>query len=134
MHGPPLPSRDLGDDVPGRAEAIDAEPRRAARHHQRPPADQAGAQQWRNRNIVALFTERECVARVGNGVRGAAAVPRVAGELRALAEAFHALLAETADAAGISEPGDADPVADPVCGDVAADDVHAADHFLPRNN
>lgn len=39
-----LPERDLGDDVPGSAETIDAEMLRAARHDQRSPADQAGAQ------------------------------------------------------------------------------------------
>src|SRR5260370_35048738 len=125
MHGPPLPSRDLGDDVPARPEAIDAEPLRAARHHQRPPADQAGAQQWRNRNIVALLTERECVARVGKGVRGKAAVPRVTGELRTVAEVFHALLAEAANSACISKPGDSTPGAAPGCVAVAADERNA---------
>src|SRR6266404_1469542 len=118
---PALPARDLGDNVPGRAEAIDAQPLRAARHHQRPPADQAGAQQRRDRNVVAVFAERESIARVGNSVRGEAAIPRISGEERTIAEIFHPLLAETADAAGISKPGDSDPVTDPMRGDVATD-------------
>ena len=120
--------------MPGRAEAIDAEPPRAARLHQRPPADQAGAQQRRDRDIVAVLAERKSIAHVGNGVRGEAAVPRVSGEERAVAEIFHALLAETAGAAGISEPGDSDPVTDPMCRDVAADEVDATDDFMTGNN
>ncbi len=67
-------------------------------------------------------------------MRGEAAVPRVAGELRAVAEVFHALLAETADAASVSKPGDSDPVTDPMCGDVAADEIDAADDFVAGNN
>ena len=125
-----LPARDLGDDVPGRAEAIDAEPLGVARHHQRAPADQAGAQQRRDRNIVAVFAEREGIARIGNGVGGEAAVAGISGEQRTVAEVFHAVLAEPADAAGISEPGDSDAVADPVGRDVAADEVDAADDFM----
>ncbi len=105
----------------GRAEAVDAEPLRVSRHHQRPPADQAGAQQRRDRNVVAVFAERKGIAGVGDGVRGEAAVPRIAGEERTVAEIFHALLAEAADAAGVSEPGDADAVADPMGGDVGAE-------------
>ena len=134
IDGAALPARDLGDDVPGRAEAVDAEPLGVARHHQRPPADQAGAQQRRDRNIVAVFAEREGIARVGNGVGGEAAVPRVSGEERTVAEIFHALPAEAADAAGVAEPGDSDPLADPVGGDVAADEVDAADDFMAGND
>ena len=131
---PALPARDLGDDMSGGAEAIDAEPLGVARHHQRPPADQAGAQQRRDRNIVAVLAERESIAGIGNGVRGEAAVARVSGEERTVAEIFHALLAEPADAAGISEPGDSDPVTDPMCRDVAADEIDAADDFMAGNN
>ena len=134
IDGPALPACDLGDDVPGRAEAVDAEPLGVARHHQRPPADQAGAQQRRDRNIVAVLAERESIARVGNGVRGEAAVARVAGKERTVAEIFHALPAKPADAAGVSEPGNSDPVADPMRRDVAADEVDAADDFMAGND
>jgi hypothetical protein len=40
------------------------------------------------------------------------------------------LLAEAADAAGVSEPGDADAVADAMGGDVGADEVNAADDLM----
>jgi len=38
-----LPARDLGDDVAGGAEAINAEPFGITRYYQRSPSDQAGA-------------------------------------------------------------------------------------------
>ena len=120
--------------MPGRAEAIDAEPLGVARHHQRPPTDQAGAQQRRDRNVVAVFAERKSIARIGDGVGGEAAVAGISGELRAVAEIFHALPAVAADAAGVAEPGDSDPVADPVSRDVAADEVDAADDLMAGND
>jgi hypothetical protein len=52
----------------------------------------------------------------------------------AVTEIFHALLAKPAGAASISQPGDSDPVADPMCRDIAADEIDAADDFMPRNN
>jgi hypothetical protein len=72
--------------------------------------------------------------RIGNGVRRKTAVPRVAGEKRAVTEIFHALLAEAANAAGISEPGDSDPVTDAVGRDMAADEVDTAYDFMAWNN
>src|ERR1700748_1645525 len=122
------------DNMPGGPKPIDAEPFGFARHHQRAPADQAGAQQRRDRNIVAAFAQWESVARIGNGVRGEAAVARISGEERTIAKIFHVLFAKPTDAAGVSEPRDPDPVADPVGCDVAADEVDAADDFMPRDD
>ena len=51
-----------------------------------------------------------------------------------IAEIFHTLLAEPADAAGVSEPGDSDSIADAVCRDLAADEVDAADDFVAKND
>ena len=116
--------------MPGRAKAVDAEPRGVSRHHQRPPADQARAQQRCDRNVVAVFAEREGIAGVCDGVRGEAAVPRIAGEEWTVAEIFHALLAETADATRISKPGNADTIADPVGGDVGSEQIDPADDFV----
>src|ERR1700730_3964700 len=120
--------------VPCRPKTIEPEPLGVAGHHQRPPADQAGAQQWRDRDIVAVLAERENIARIVAGGGGEDAVPRISGEEGAIAEFFHALLAEAAPPAGVSEPGDSDPVTDPVCRDIAADKVDAADDLVARNN
>src|ERR1700688_4170129 len=65
---------------------------------------------------------------------GETAVARISREERTVAEIFHALPAEPADAAGVSEPGDSHAVADPVRPDVAADEVDAADDFVARND
>src|SRR5258705_4347667 len=111
IDGPALPARDLGDDVSGRAKAVDAEPFSIPRHHQRAPADQAGAQQRRDRDIVTVLAKRERIARVGNGVGGIAAVARVAGKQRAVAEIFHSFPTIAANAAGVAEPGHPDPLA-----------------------
>lgn len=67
-------------------------------------------------------------------MRGEAAVARIAGKERTVAEIFHALPAEPADAAGVSEPGNPYAVADPVRPDVAADEVDAADDFVAGND
>jgi hypothetical protein len=120
--------------VAGGAETKDAQLFGVTRHHERPPTDQAGAQQRRDRNIVTVFSEWESIARVGNSVRSEAAVPRVSGEKGTLTEIFHALLTKPTDAAGISEPGDSDPVTDPMCRDVAVDEVDAADDFVTWND
>src|ERR1700687_1817931 len=66
-------------------------------------------------------------------MRGEAAIPRIAGEERTVAEIFHALPAVAADAAGISKPGYADAVADPVGCDVRPEKVDAADDFVAGN-
>ncbi|OIQ69127.1 hypothetical protein GALL_492730 [mine drainage metagenome] len=116
--------------MPGRAEAVDAESFRVSRHHQRPPADQARAQQRRDRNVVAVFAKRESIAAICDGVGGEAAIPRIAGEQWPVAEIFHALLAEAANAAGVSKPGNADTVTDPVGGDVGPEKVDAANDFV----
>ncbi len=67
-------------------------------------------------------------------MRRETAVARISGEERTVAEIFHALPAEPADAAGISEPGDSDPITDPVRRDVAADEVDAADDLMAGND
>jgi hypothetical protein len=67
-------------------------------------------------------------------VRREAAVARISGEEGTIAEIFHARFAEPAGAAGVSKPRDSYPVADPVCGDVAADEVDAADDLVTRND
>jgi hypothetical protein len=100
----------------------------------RAPADQAGTQRRGDRNIVALFAEREGVTGIGDGMRGETPVPRIAGEQGTIAKILHALPAETADATGVAEPGDTDPVADPVARDVAPDEIDAADDFMSRND
>src|ERR1700732_2832941 len=117
----------------GRAEAVDTKPRGVSRHHQRAPADQARAQQRRDRDIVTILAEREGIAGIGDGVRGETAIPCIAGEERTIAQIFHALLAEAADTAGVSKPRDADAVADLVRGNVWAEQFDTADDFVAGN-
>jgi hypothetical protein len=132
---PAFEARDLGDDVSGRAEAIDAEPLGlAAGHHQRAPADQAGAEQGGDGDVVAVFAEGEAVAGVGDGVGGETTVPGIAGEERRIAEVFHAVAAIAADPAGVAEPGNADALADREPGDAGAERVDTADDLMTRDD
>ena len=62
------------------------------------------------------------------------AVAGVAGELRPVAEIFHAVATISADTAGMAEPGDTDAVADPERRDVAADQFDAANDFVARHD
>ena len=104
--------RHLRHDMGRRAEAIDAEARRVAGHLQRAVADQPGAQQRRCFGVAVAFRQMEAVARVGDRVRGVAAVDLVAGEAGAVAEIFLPVAAIGAGAVGQPEPRHADAVAD----------------------
>ena len=83
-----LRARHLRHDMTGRAKTVDADRLARAGHDQGSPADQPGAEQRRQRRVVALFAEREAVSRVGDEVAGKAAVARVAGEFGMVAEIF----------------------------------------------
>ena len=85
-HPPSLPSADLGDDVRGRAEAVEADRPPVPGHFERPPADQAGAKQRRGRDRIEVLGEREGEGRVGDRMGGEAAVAGVAGEERRVAQ------------------------------------------------
>ena len=100
-------------------------------HHQRAPANESGTKQRRDRDIITFLTERESLTRIRDRMRRKTAVPRIAGEERIVAEIFHTILAEAANAAGVSEPRDSDAIADAVGGDVWAHQIDPADDFVP---
>ena len=81
---------DLGDHVGRGAEAVEADPLAVAGEPQRAEADQAGAQQRRDGEVVEAVGQREAVARVGDGELGVAAVDVAAREARAVAEVLGA--------------------------------------------
>ena len=81
-------ARYLRHDMAGRAKTVNADSPRIARHDQRAPADQAGAEQWRERGILAVFAQRKTIAGVGDKEGGKTAIARVAGEFRVIAEIF----------------------------------------------
>src|SRR5262249_34025963 len=130
----PLPARHLGDDMPGGAEAEDAEMLAVASHHQRAPADQAGAKQRRNRDVVTGFTKRKAIAGIGDEMRGKAAVARVSGEARAVAKVLPPAPAIRTFAAGVTEPGNADAFAGFRGSDAGAKRIHPPDHFVAGND
>ena len=94
-----------------RAEPVEAEPLGVARQAQRPEADQAGAEQRRRLEIRVAVGNREAEALVGDRVLRVAAVERVAGEARVVAEVLAPRPAVAARAAGPAQPRHADPLA-----------------------
>ena len=121
-----LVAGDLGHDVGGGAEAPDAEPTCVAGHAQGAPADQAGAEQRGGLGVAVAVGQGEAVGGVGDGELGIAAVQRVAGEAGRVAQVLVAGAAIGAGAAGVAEPGDADPPADGERGGARAAGQHLA--------
>src|SRR5690606_24004656 len=112
IDAPPLPGRDLGEDVRGVAETVEAETLCIPGHRQRAVADQARAQQRRRLSIRVACRQREAEALVDHDELGVAAGALVAGELGAVAQVLAAAPAVAAFAAGVAEPGDTDALAD----------------------
>src|SRR6185312_14216543 len=83
---PPLPDRDLGQNVGGSAEAIKPERLALPGHAIAAPADQAGAEQRRGFSGIEVLGQREREARIRQRVRRIAAIAGVAGEDRRVAE------------------------------------------------
>jgi hypothetical protein len=98
------------------------------------PADQARAEQRRQRHIAARLAERKRKARVGDDRGREAAVTRVAGEERRIAEVFPLRLAIGTDAAGMAEPGNADPLTHGQPGNARPDRVDPADDLVARDD
>jgi hypothetical protein len=119
---------DLGDDVGGGAEAVEADPLGVARKAERAVADQPGAEERRRLEVVETVGNRQAVALVCDDPVRVAAVEVVAGEARRLAEVLAAGEAEAARAVRPAEPrhSEALPVLRP------ADDLVAQDEWKLR--
>src|SRR5262249_59957983 len=72
------------------------------------PTDGAGAEERRDLGVTPPLRKREAVTCIGERARGVAAIARVAGKQRPIAQILAAAAAIRADAAGEPEPGDAD--------------------------
>src|SRR5207248_10114510 len=116
-------SCDLRDGVRCGAKAGETEQLALASSAQRGGAEQARAEERRDREIGEAVRQREAVALVGNRPLRVAAVEVVAGEAGAVAEVLAAARAVAALAARPAEPRHAEPAA--VLG--LADDLVAED-------
>ena len=126
--------RHLRDDVRRRAEAVDADRSRVARHLQASPADETGAEQRRLFSRIGAFGQREAEGRVGYGVRGIAAVARVAGEKRVVAQVFALRRAIGTATAGVAEPWHADALPGFQAGDAGAERIDDPDDLVARRD
>lgn len=101
----------LGDEVRRRAEPVHADAPRTPGKREGAVADEPGAEERRGLPVAESRRERKAELLVGNRIFGKAAVNRVPGELRRVAEILAAARAVVAHPAGGTEPGHADPVA-----------------------
>ncbi|ABA51266.1 hypothetical protein BURPS1710b_A1017 [Burkholderia pseudomallei 1710b] len=134
INGAPLKTRDLRDEVRGRAESVQADAPRGTGHLQRPVADETRAQQRRRMNIVVAARHVHAKARVGDRALRIAAVDRVAGEAGRIAQVLAAARAVRAMAARAPEPRHADTLADRETLRERAERGHRADDLVPRNH
>src|SRR5207244_2390806 len=110
-HATALVAGNLGQDVRGCAEAVQAEPLRIAGEPERAVPDQARAEQRRRLDVVVAVRDREAEALVGDRPFRVTPVEVVARELRPVAEVLRARAAVAALPARPAEPGDAEPPA-----------------------
>ena len=108
-HPAPFGPRDLGDDVRGRAEAVQPEPRRLAGQAERPVADQPGAEERGDVEVAERLGQREAEPLVGDRPLGVAAVEVVPGEAGPRAEVLASAQAVAALAARPAEPRHPEP-------------------------
>src|SRR5262249_57928989 len=108
-----LPRADWSKDRGRGAEAIEADAPASTGELERAPADQAGAEKRSGGDRIVEAVEGKRKAGIGDHVGGKATVAAVAGEGRSIAEIFLVAGAVGTDAAGMTEPGDAHPLAKP---------------------
>lgn len=129
----PLPHGDLGDEMRRGTEAKDAQHPGIARHAQRAPADQPGAQQGCCAQVVQALGQRQREVRLGEQQVGVATQARVARELGGIAQVLAAAGAVGTASAGRAEPRHAYalPQAQPL--HVRADGNDAADGLMAQH-
>ena len=120
--GRPRRSRRIPSDLPSPAITSDRQPIR--------PAQSKGA----SGDIISVFAKRETISGVGDQMAGKAAIPRIAGKLRAVAEVLLVGTAVKALAAGEAEPWHADTHGQRQAGNTGAQRFNPADDFMPGND
>ena len=132
----PLGQGDLGGDVGGAPEAVDAEPpaRRQVGPPERPVADDARAQE--GGRLLVGEGRRDDVGEglVDHQVLGVPAVEVPAGEAGVEAQVLPARHTEAAHPAGVGQPRDAHPVARREAGAPVARPVDHAHHLVARDH
>ena len=138
-HAAALPDRHLRQNMGGGAEAVEPERRilsrfAFARHAIAAPADQPGAEPGCDLGVVAGLAQRKAKARIGNRMGRVAAVARIAGEHRRIAQVLGAAAAIGTDATGRAQPGHADALSDRKSAHACPNSCHAADDLVARHD
>ena len=127
-----LPDRDLRQNVCGGAKAVEAESFGCTGHAVTTPADKSGAKQRRRFCRIEVFIEWKTKARIRHHMARVAAVARIAGEQRPVAQILPVGPAIGTNAAGRAQPRNADALADREAGDSRSHRRNAPDDFVAR--
>ena len=125
-----LELRNLGDDMRGRAKAVDAERLGIARHAQRAMADQPRTQQRRRGRIRVALGQRKAIGSLRDCVVGIAAIDLVPREERRIAKVLLLGPAKETAAAGMPQPRNADAIATRKLEYAGPDRFDAADDLM----
>jgi hypothetical protein len=124
----------LGDEVCGRAEAVNPDRLGISCQPQRPMADQTGAQPRRHLGIGLCTRNGKAVPGVGNRVLCVTAVQLVAGEAWSVTKVLALRPAVAARPACVAEPGYANALPDTELCDAGAKLGDMSDDLVPWNN
>jgi hypothetical protein len=116
------------------AKAIETQSLALTSDLQRTPPDKAGAEQWSKRLVTAIFAERERITRIDNYCRREAAITRITGEERTIAEVLPAAQTIGADAASMAQPWNADAFTHAHTLNASTDFINPTDDFMTGDN
>ena len=129
-----LPGRNLGQDMGGGAEAVEAERNPLPGHAVTAPADQTGAHERRRFRGIERLIKRKTKARVGHRMGRIAAVAGIAGKHWRIAQILAPGAAIRTGAICAAEPRHTDALAEREAGHARSDRRDTADNFVSRDD
>jgi len=120
--------------VCGSAKSVEAKRFTLAGHAIAAPADQTCTKPGRDLQVIEFADQRKAKPRVHDRMSGEAAVPRIPGKNRPIAEIFAVAAAKAAEAASAAEPWHPHAIVYPECLHARPYFFHAADDFVTRDD
>src|SRR5262245_7127908 len=117
----------------GRPKAVEAKRSPGPGHAIAAPADEAGAQERGRFDGIELWRQRKAESRIGKDMRGIAAISRVAGEGRTVAQVFPLRTAVGASPTSRAEPWHANTLTHPASCHTRPDRRYPADDLVARH-
>jgi hypothetical protein len=124
---------DLAQDMRRGTEAIESQSAHRSAQSIGPVADQTGAEQRGQGDRVCGLIQRKDEPGIGDAILSIAAIEAIAGEPGRIAEVFPTCVAVGALAAGMPEPGHANPLPDRQARHTQPQSFHPAHDLVPRD-